>query len=311
MTNKLVTVFGGGGFVGRYVVQALLDGGARVRVAQRDPSAAAYLKPLGGLGQTQFLAADLTKPASIARAVAGADAVVNLVGTFGGDLDAVHITGARRIAEESAKAGVGALVHVSAIGADASSRSRYGRTKGEGEAAVRDAFANATILRPSTIFGREDAFVNRFAGLIASLPVVPVLKPQAKFQPVFVADVAAAIVAAIGNPGTFGGRTFELGGPDVMTMLALNRWIAGAIGQKARLLPLPDAAGSALASLGFLPGAPITRDQWIMLQSDAVVGDGVDGFAALGIIPTPLASVAPAWLVRFRRHGRFTSPKTA
>lgn len=305
MRNKLVTLFGGGGFIGRYVAQALLARGARVRIAQRDPRQAFFLKPLGGLGQTQFVAADLTKPASIARAVAGADAVVNLVGVFGGDLDAIHVEGARTIATESARAGVEALVHVSAIGADAASASRYGRTKGEGEAAVRGAFPDATIMRPSTVFGREDAFINRFAGLIASLPVVPILRAEAKFQPVFVGDVADAIVAALADPKEFGGRIFELGGPDVLTMAQLNSWIAGAIGRPARLLPLPDVVGGAMAALGFLPGAPITADQWKMLQHDAIVSEGADGLDALGVTPTPLASVAPAWLVRFRRNGRF------
>jgi NADH dehydrogenase len=306
MKDRLVTVFGGGGFVGRYVVQALLTRGARVRIAQRDPRQASFLKPLGGLGQTQFIAADLTKPASIARAIAGAHAVVNLVGTFSGDLDAVHVAGARRIAEDAAAAGASALVHVSAIGADPASPSRYGRTKGEGEAAVRTALPSATILRPSTIFGREDAFVNRFAGLIASLPLVPVLKPGARFQPVFVGDVAAATVAALTDPASHGGHTYELGGPDILTMLELQRWIAEATGRRGRFLPLPDAAGGLLASLGFLPGAPITRDQWAMLQSEAVVGADARGLAELGIVPTPLAAVAPAWLVRFRPNGRFT-----
>ncbi len=305
MRDTLVTLFGGGGFIGRYVAQALLARGARVRIAQRDPRQAFFLKPQGGLGQTQFVAADLTKPDSVARAVAGADAVVNLVGVFTGDLDAIHVEGARTIAAESAKAGVGALVHLSAIGADATSASRYGRTKGEGEAAVRGAFPGATILRPSTVFGREDAFVNRFAGMIAALPVVPILRAGARFQPVFVADVADAIVAAIADPRQYGGRLFELGGPDVLTMAQLNAWIAGAIGRKARLLPLPDAVGAGMAAFGFLPGAPITAEQWKMLQADAVVSEGADGLDALGITPTPLAAVAPAWLVRFRRQGRF------
>lgn len=311
MRDKLVTLFGGGGFIGRYVAQALLAKGARLRIAQRDPRRALYLKPLGGLGQTQFVAADLARPQTIARAVEGADAVVNLVGVFDGDLQAIHVEGARAIAAESAAAGVGALVHVSAIGADAASSSRYGRTKGEGEAAVRGAFPGATILRPSTVFGPEDAFVNRFAGMIAALPVVPVLRPEAKFQPVFVADVADAIVAALADPQAHGGETYEIGGPDVLTMEQLNLWIAGAIGRKARLLRMPDAVGGAMATLGFLPGAPITQDQWKMLQQDAVVSPGAKGLDALGITPTPLAAVAPAWLVRFRRQGRFSAQTPA
>jgi uncharacterized protein YbjT (DUF2867 family) len=311
MKDRLITLFGGGGFIGRYVAQSLLQRGARVRVAQRDPRRAAFLKPLGGLGQTQFVAADLARPETIARAVQGADGVVNLVGVFGGDLDAIHVAGARAIAAEAAQAGASALVHVSAIGADPASPSRYGRTKGEGERAVRDAFPGATILRPSTVFGREDAFLNRFAGMIASMPVVPMLRGPARFAPVFVGDVAAAIVAGLQDPTAYGGRTYELGGPDVLTLAELNRWIAGAIGRTPRFVALPDTIGAAIASFGFLPGAPITKDQWKMLQQDAVPSGSLPGLDALGITATPMDSVAPAWLVRYRRHGRFTKAQAA
>ncbi|UVO50934.1 complex I NDUFA9 subunit family protein [Sphingomonas sp. SUN019] len=309
MKDRLVTLVGGGGFLGRYVAQALLQAGARVRVAQRDPRQAWFLKTQGGLGQTQFVAADVTRPETIANAVAGADAVVNLVGAFAGDLTRIHVDGARSIADAAAKAGAGAVVHISAIGADAASSSRYGRTKGEGEAAVRTAFPRATILRPSTVFGREDQFVNRFAGMIAKLPAVPVLRPGAKFQPVFVGDVADATVAALRDPDAFGGRTFELGGPEVLTMIALHRWIAQAIGRCPSLIELPDLAGSVLASLGFLPGAPLSADQWKMLQHDSVVADGADGLSALGVTPTPLGAVAPGWLVRYRKNGRFADAR--
>lgn len=309
MTIGLVTLFGGGGFVGRYVAQALLARGARVRIAQRDPRSATFLKPLGGLGQTQFVAADVTRPDSIARAVAGSDAVVNLVGTFGA-VEAVNADGAGAIARAAADAGVRALVHVSAIGADAESGSAYGRSKAAGEAAVREAFPAATIVRPSVIFGREDAFTNRFAGMIAKLPAVPVLRGDARFQPVFVKDVADAIARVLADPGAHAGRTYELGGPDVLTLREIHSYLADAIGKPARFVDLPDAAGSAVASLGFLPGAPITRDQWQMLQRDTVVS-GDDGFAALGIAPTPLASVANDWLVRYRRQGRFAKRQTA
>ena len=310
MKDRLITLFGGGGFIGRYVAQDLLNRGARVRIVQRNPRAAYFIRPLGGLGQTQFIAADLTKPASIARAVAGSDGVVNLVGAFDGNLQAVHVDGPRHIAQAAREAGA-SVVHLSAIGADPASTSRYGRTKGEGERAVHEAAAHATILRPSTVFGREDQFLNRFAGMIASLPVVPVLRGSARFQPVFVGDVAAAVVAALAAPKAHAGKTYELGGPDVLTMLELNRWLAAAIGRNARFVALPDAVGSAMASLGFLPGAPITKDQWLMLQRDAVVSEGAAGLAALGVAPTPMDSVAPAWLVRFRRHGRFTKSANA
>jgi NADH dehydrogenase len=302
MKNKLVTLIGGGGFIGRYVVQELLRAGARVRIAQRDPRQAVFLKPQGGLGQIQFVAADITRPESIMRAASGSDAVVNLVGILAGDFHAVQADGAKTVAEASAQAGVGALVHISAIGADVDSASDYARSKGLGEQAVRTAFPGATIVRPSIVFGREDAFVNRFAGMAASVPIVPVLRAEAKFQPVHVVDVANAIVRALGDPEKFAGKTFELGGPDVITMGALVRWIARTIGRDVPVIDLPDPIGAAIS---FLPGGPISRDQWRMLQTDNVVAPSAESIAAFGIVPTPLATAAPAWLVRFRRNGRF------
>ncbi len=164
-TDRLVTLFGGGGFVGRYVAQHIYKTGARVRIAQRDPRQAFFLKPLGALGQTQFVAADIRNPDQVAAAIKNSDAVVNLVGTLKGDFEGIHVDGARNVAEAAAAAGAGSLVHVSAIGADPSSESRYGRSKGEGEEAVRAAFPSATVMRPSVLFGREDNFINRFAGL--------------------------------------------------------------------------------------------------------------------------------------------------
>lgn len=300
--DKLVTLIGGGGFLGRYIAQALLKSGARVRIAQRDPRQAFFIKPLGGLGQTQFVAADIARPETIARAVAHSDAVVNLVGTFAGNLQRIHADGARAVAEASAQAGVDALVHVSAIGANSASPAAYARTKAAGEAAVREAFPAATILRPATVFGREDQFVNRFAGMIAVLPVVPVLRAGARFQPVYVGDVAQAVVAALGDPERFGGHVYELGGPEVLTMLELHQRIASAIGRTPAFVPLPDAAGGLLAAL---PGGPISRDQWKLLQRDTVVSDGAEGLEALGVARTPLGTVAPGWLVRYRRAGRF------
>ncbi len=303
VNNKLVTLIGGGGFLGRYVAQGLLKAGARVRIAQRDPRQAFFLKPLGGLGQTQFVAADVTRPDTIARAVADADAVVNLVGSFAGDLQRIHVDGARAVAEAAQGAGAAALVHVSAIGADADSASNYARTKGEAEAAVRDAFANATILRPSTVFGREDQFINRFAGMVSRLPVVPVLRAGARFQPVYVGDVASAVVAALGDPARFGGRMFELGGPEVLTMLEIQQRIATHVGRAPTFLPLPDAAGAILSKV---PGGPLTGDQWLLLQRDSVVSAGHDGLTALGVARTPFDAVAPGWLVRYRKAGRFS-----
>jgi uncharacterized protein YbjT (DUF2867 family) len=304
MNDRLVTLIGGGGFLGRYVTQELLRAGARVRVVERRPRDAWFLKPLGGLGQTQFVAGDVTQPQTLARALQGSHAVVNLVGILSGDFQAVHVAGARNVAAAARAAGAEALVHVSALGADVESPSAYGRSKAEGEKAVRAAFPEATIVRPSLLFGREDAFVNRFAAMIGATPVVPVLRGAVRFQPVYVADVAQAIVAALADAETHAGQTHELGGPDVLTMSELFRWIAGAIGRAPSFVELPDALGGLIAGFGFLPGAPITRDQWQMLQRDNVAASG-EGLAAFGITPTPLASVAPAWLVRFRRHGRF------
>lgn len=309
--NELVTLFGGGGFLGRYVAQELLKMGARVRIAERDPSSAYFLKPLGGLGQTQFVAADLKKPASVHRAIEGATAVVNLVGVLKGDFDALHVEGAKTVAEAAAALNVKALVQISAIGADPDSESAYGRSKGLGEQAVRAAFPGATIIRPSVLFGAEDGFVNKFAQMIAALPATPVIRGAALFQPAWVADVARAIAKAALDPETFGGTTYELGGPQVLSMAELNRWIAGAIGKTAHLPEVPDAIAGLMARVGgWLPLAPITWEQWLMLQKDNVVATGAPGFAAFDIDPKPLASVAPAYLVRYRREGRFSLTKT-
>ncbi len=308
MKNQLITLFGGGGFVGRYVVQELLRAGARVRIAQRDPRQALYLKTQGGLGQTQFAAADLSRPDTVARAIAGSDGVVNLVGILSGDFEKVHVTGARNVAQAAASAGVGAFVQISAIGADASSPSGYGRSKAAGEAAVREAFPTATILRPSIVFGREDGFLNRFAGMIAGAPapfgraIVPVMAAKTKFQPVYVADLAQVVVKALADPERFGGQTYEIGGPDVVTMGELNRWIGSTIGRDVRFVEVPNDLGGVIAAL---PMTPITKDQWAMLSRDNVVADGAAGIDAFDVRPVPMATVAPDWLVQFRKNGRF------
>lgn len=306
MRDSLITIFGGGGFLGRHITQQLTAAGARVRIAQRNIRTAQDVKPLGNLGQTQLIAADILKPESVARAVHGADAVINLVGILKGDFDAFHHRGAAHVAQAAAAAGVSALAHVSAIGADLQSKSGYGRSKAEGEASVRAAFPQATILRPSIVFGREDQFVNRFAGLIAALPIVPIIGGKARFQPVYVEDVADAVVKSLADPARFGGRTFELGGPETVSMADLNKRIAREIGVDPTFVDMPDSLSGLMAGMtGWLPGAPITSDQWAMLQSDNVVADGAEGFAAFGITPTPMAAVIGDYLVRFRKHGRF------
>jgi len=308
--DRLVVMFGGSGFIGRYVAQRLLAAGARVRFAERDPRRAQFLKPLGGLGQVQFVTADVTHEASVARAVTGADAVINLVGAFDHMFE-IHRDGAANVAKACAAAGVETLVHVSAIGADAEGRSAYARSKGEGEAAVRAAFPAATILRPSLVFGREDKFVNRFAGIIRALPVLPIIRGGVKLQPVSVADVAAAAAQALLDPADHAGKTYELAGPQVLTMAELQRWIADETGYSPMIVDVPDVAGAAIARFGFLPGAPITWDQWLMLANDNVAAADSNGLAAFGIAPTPLATVAPGWLVQYRRHGRFGGAKGA
>jgi NADH dehydrogenase len=314
MKDALVTLIGGGGFLGRYVAQDLMRRGARIRVVQRRPRDAWFLKPLGGLGQSQFVAGDVTRPETMANAIAGSDAVVNLAGTFkASDFNAIHVDGARNVAEAAKAAGVGALVQLSAIGADPKSRSGYGRSKAAGEAAALKAFSTATILRPSVLFGREDRFVNRFAGMIvraSALPLglLPVLRAETRFQPAFVADAAEAVVAALADPEAHGGKTYELGGPDIVTMAGLQRWIANEIGCAPTLVELPDPIG---ALVPMLPGSGITGDQWKMLGYDNVVATDSAGLEALGVHPTPMAAVAPGWLVQYRRHGRFTKPSAA
>ncbi|MBS0477771.1 MAG: complex I NDUFA9 subunit family protein [Proteobacteria bacterium] len=305
MKDKIVTLIGGGGFIGRYVAQELLARGARVRIAERDPRRAWFVKPLGGLGQTQFAACDVTRPDTVVRTVAGSDAVVYLVGTWGPNFKDIQQDGLRAAAEAATAAGVEAFVDISAIGADPESDSRYYATKGAGEAAARAAFPDAVIMRPSVVFGPEDRFVNRFAAMVAATPIVPVLKPGAQFQPVHVVDVARAVARVLGDAGAHKGKTFELAGPEVITMAELIRWIAATIGRSPELIELPDAAGGLLSLFGFLPGAPIKRDQWKMLQTDNVATGALPGLSALGIAPTPMEAVAPAWLVRYRKAGRF------
>jgi uncharacterized protein YbjT (DUF2867 family) len=303
-TDRLITLFGGGGFIGRYVAQALFSAGARVRIAQREPKRAFFLKPLCGLGQIQFVRVDLADPPSIAAAVEQADAVINLVGILKGDFHRVHVEGARLVAGAAASLGVPALVHLSAIGADPESECAYARTKGEGEAAVRAAFPAATIVRPSIAFGMEDDFVNRFARMAQLLPVLPVIRGSWRMQPVHVADLGKAVALAALDPAPYAGKTYELGGPQVMNMAELNRWICEAIGRGRPVVEIPDFIGKAMARLtGWLPGAPMTWDQWLMLQKDNVASG--PGFEAFGIRPSPLAAVAEAWLTSYKRHGRF------
>ena len=312
LRNKLVVVMGGSGFLGRHLAQELLARGARLRVVSRHVEKGYAIKALGNLGQVQFARADVSKANetgggdTLARVLSGADAVVNLVGSFAGDLDAVQGRGAGVVAAAAKAAGAGAFVHVSAIGADAASGVAYARSKGVGEAAVLSAFPGATILRPSIIFGPDDSFITMFAGLVSSLPVLPVFGPAAKLQPIFVDDVALAITNALGDPAAFGGKTFELAGPEVITMLELNERVARAAHRQPLLVPLPDCVSGLIAGFtGWLPGAPITTAQWKLLKAGNVASGTLPGAADLGVQVRPLGLFLNRWLLRFRQHGRF------
>lgn len=305
LAGKIVTVLGGSGFVGRHLAQELLARGARLRVASRNPQKAYTIKTLGNLGQVQFARVDVTKPDSLAAVLAGSDAVVNLVGAFDGNLDAVQGQGAGRIAAAAKAAGAGTFVHVSAIGADAQSDVAYARTKAEGEAAVRTEFPEAVIVRPSLIFGPDDSFLMMFGGLMSQMPVLPVFAPEAKLQPVFVDDVAEAIANALSDPAVHGGKTYEVAGPEVLTMLELNQRIADAEGRARRFAVLPDAVSGLIAAFGWLPGAPITSDQFKLLKAGSVASGTVPGIAGLGVAPRPLGLFLSRWMTQFRKHGRF------
>ena len=308
LVDRLVVVVGGSGFVGRYLVPALAKAGARVRVVVRRPESANSLKPLGKLGQIEIVAGDVTRPASLAAAFAHAEAGVNLVGILdersGQKFAAVQADGAGNAARAATAAGVRAFVQVSAIGADAGSSAGYATTKAAGEAAVVAALPRATILRPSIIFGPEDGFINRFATVAKTLPVVPVVAGGTRFQPVYVGDVAAAIVAALADPAAFGGKVFELGGPRVYHFRDIIAWIMREIRVDKAMVEMPAFAARAMGRAGdLLPFVPMTSGQYTMLQSDNVAV--APGLAAFGIAPTPLEAIAPAYLERYRTAGRF------
>ncbi len=306
--RRVATVFGGAGFIGRHVVQRFANAGFIVRVAGRDTEKAGRLRPLGDVGQVVPVRASVTDEASVARAVAGADVAVNLVGILferkPGDFERIQAEGAGRVARLAAAAGVPRLVHVSAIGADPGSESLYARSKAQGEAAVRAAFPAATILRPSIVFGPEDQFFNRFAGLAALLPVMPVVAGRTRFQPVYVGDVADAVLAAATREDT-AGRTYELGGPRVMSMREVLRFVLDHTHRNRPMLDLPAGLVALQARLGeMLPTPPLTRDQLVLLRHDNLVAEGAQGLADLGIGPKAVEAIVPAYLKRFRPGGQ-------
>ncbi|KPF73987.1 hypothetical protein IP88_08215 [alpha proteobacterium AAP81b] len=305
--GALVTVVGGSGFIGRYVVQQLAAAGHRLRVVTRTPETAMFLKPLGGLGQIQLVAGDIRDAASLASAFAGADAGVNLVGILaeggGRTFAALQAEGAGKAAQAAAQAGARHFVQISAIGADAASAVPYARTKAQGEVAVLAAMPGAAILRPSIVGGPEDQFFNRFASMATLSPVLPVIAGDSRFQPVHVVDVADAVVAAL--VGGIGG-VFELGGPEVLSFRAILQLINRLTARDRVLLEISPFEARLLARLGdVLPFMPMTSDQLAMLQKDNVVAPGARTLAGLGIAATPLAAYLPRQLERYRPKGRF------
>ncbi len=308
------TVVGGAGFIGRYLVKRLAQQGWQVRVAVRDPEAAGFVKPMGEVGQVQPIQANIRNEASIARAVAGADMVINLAGVMfpGGaqSFQAVHEDGAAAVARAAHAAGARRLVHVSAIGAAPDAGSKYARSKAAGEAVVRDAFPTATIVRPSSIFGPEDQFFNLFARLATISPIMPLLGGgHGRMQPVYVGDVAQAIAALAPAAAPTGG-TYELGGPQVLSMAELMAMVCEQTGRKRLAVPLPFALAKFDAFfLQFLPWRILTMDQVEMLKVDNVVSGEHPGLADLGVTPTTLDAVLPGYLYRYRKAGRLPSPE--
>jgi NADH dehydrogenase len=307
MNTNLVTVFGGSGFLGRHTVRALARAGWRIKVATRHPNRGFFLKPLGSVGQIDFVKCDVADADSVAHAVMGANAVINLTGILfekGQTFEDVQAEGAAHIAEAAAAAGVGALVHVSAIGADADSDAHYAQTKAEGEQAVREAFPHAVILRPSLIFGPEDGFFNKFAAMARFMPGLPLIGGgKTRFQPVFVGDMAQAILAAIARQD---GRLYELGGPTIYTFKELMQLILRETGRKRLLVPLPFAIASLKAMfLQLLPNPLLTVDQVRLLKKDNVVSPTAAGLSDLGITPTSAEAVISSYLWRYRAKGEY------
>ena len=317
--SKLVTIYGGSGFVGRYIARRMAQAGWRVRVAVRRPNEAMHVKPYGVVGQVEPVFCNIRDDASVRAVMQGADAVVNCVGTFDrkgkNSFDAVQDKGATRIARIAAEEGVAHLVHLSAIGADATSDSHYARSKAAGEAGILKHFPNAVILRPSVIFGPEDQFFNRFAGMTRLGPVLPVVGADTRFQPVYVDDVAqAAVMGAMGRaaPGVY-----ELGGPEAVSFRGLMQQMLQVIRRRRLIANIPFGVAALMGgamelvqsvTLGLVP-PQITRDQVRSLRRDNVVAQGAKGFDALGITPVAIGAVLPDYLWRFRPAGQYAAIK--
>jgi len=317
--SKLVTIYGGSGFVGRYVARRMAKEGWRVRVAVRRPNEAIFVKPYGTVGQVEPVLCNIRDDASVREALRGADAVVNCVGilapTGKNKFDAVQHEGAERVARMATEEGVGHLVHISAIGADPESDSEYAQTKALGEAGVLENFPAAVILRPSIMFGPEDGFFNRFAAMSRFGPVLPIVGADSKFQPVYVDDVAQAAVKSV--LGQVSAGTYELGGPEVATLRDLIGTMLDVVRRRRLVLNIPFFAARIMggsfdlvkAMSGGLIAGPLTKDQVRNLAKDNVVADGAQGFAELGIEPTAFEVILPNYLWRFRPAGQYDAIK--
>jgi len=309
MEARQITIFGGSGFLGRYVVRALAKKGWRIKVATRRPNRAFFLRPMGQVGQIGFIKCDVADSGQIAHAMVGSQAVVNLTGILfqrGQTFDAVHVKGPEAIAREAARLGLRAMVHVSAIGADSESDSRYAESKAEGEKRVREAFPAATIMRPSLLFGPEDQFFNRFAEMARFLPALPLIGGgRTLFQPVFVSDVAAAIVTALDDPHAQA-KTYELGGPTVYSFRQLMEIMLGVIDRKRLLVPLPFwMAFLKSIFLQLMPKPLLTPDQVKLLRHDNIVAPTAHTLKDLGITPTTVEAEVPSYLWRYRAKGEY------
>lgn len=314
MSKGLITVFGGSGFLGKYVIRELVKEGWRVRVPVRRPHTAQELKVIGNVGQVQLVQANLRFEKSVQQAVKGSDAVINLVALLFEEgkqsFESLHVRGAENLAKAAAAEGITNFVQVSAIGADAQSDSDYARTKALGEQAVKDAIPSADIMRPSIIFGAEDQFFNRFASMAQFAPALPLLGGgETKFQPVYVGDVAEAI-AKVAGQGT-SGKTYELGGPRVYSFKELMQFMLETIDRKRFLAPVPWFAANMMGFAGEISGAApfvkpfLTRDQVKNLKVDNVVADDALGFAELGTKLETIEAIVPSYLGRYRKYGQF------
>ena len=309
-STRLVTIFGGSGFVGRHMVRALANDGWRIRVAVRRPNNALFLRPMGRVGQIQLVKTNVHDEEAVRAALKSADAAINLVGilyqTGSQRFETVHAEAAERIARLAAEQGTGRLLHVSALGVDRNERSRYARTKVIGEERVRKAFPAATIFRPSVMFGPEDEFFNKFAWLARISPMLPLIGGgRTRFQPVFVGDVARA-TAKVLNDATTADKIYELGGPEIMTLKDVMELVLRETRRNRLLVPIPFGLARAQALvLGLLPKPLLTLDQVRLLETDNVVSEGVLTFRDLGIAPEAAEAIVPSYLWRFRKHGEF------